>query len=168
MKRAILFVGHGGVPTDYPRQRLSELKRLEGERRRTGAPMSPEEAALDAELRHWPRTASTDPYLTGFETLANALRAKATYPVFTAYNEFCAPTIERAVASAHAERVTDLLVLTTMITPGGSHAALEIPEVLAACRERHPAMTITYAWPFAPDAIASFLAHHANASWPQP
>lgn len=166
MKRAILFVGHGGVPTDYPRQRLSDLKRLEGERRRAGTPPDPAEVALDAELRNWPRTAASDPYLAGFESLANALRAKAAYPVFTAYNEFCAPTIEQAVTSAHTEGVTELLVLTTMITPGGSHAALEIPEVLAECRSRYPTLTITYAWPFAPDAIATFLANHANASWP--
>ena len=168
MVRALLFVGHGGVPTDFPRNDLTQLKRLEGERRRTGAPLSPEESALDAKIRTWPRNAATDPYLAGFEALATALRTRVPYPVFTAYNEFCGPTIEQAVDRAHQAGVTELVVLTTMLTPGGSHAAIEIPEVLAECRARFPEMTITYAWPFEPDTIASFLAAHVAGYWQPP
>lgn len=168
MVRALLFVGHGGVPTDFPRHDLTQLKRLEGERRRTGAPISAEESALDAKIRNWPRNAATDPYLSGFEVLASALRTRVPYPVFTAYNEFCGPTIEQAVEQARASDVTELLVLTTMLTPGGSHAAIEIPEVLAECRGRHPEMTITYAWPFDPNTIASFLADHVAGYWQSP
>lgn len=167
MARALLFVGHGGVPSDYPRHALTELKRLEGERRRAGLPATPEELALDAKIRDWPRTATTDPYLAGFDALAQALRARVPYPVFTAYNEFCAPTIEQAVASARAAGVTELVVTTTMVTPGGSHAAVEIPEVLATCRDRYPTMSITYAWPFAPESVATFLACHVESCWPR-
>lgn len=168
MARALLFVGHGGVPSDYPRRELAELKRLEGERRRTGSPITPEEAALDVKIRAWPRTPETDPYLAGFDSLAEALRQRVAYPVLTAYNEFCAPTIEEAVASAHAAGISELMVLTTMVTPGGSHAAVEIPEVLATCRTRYPNMTITYAWPFAAQSVATFFACHVESSWPTP
>lgn len=167
MTRAVLFVGHGGVPSDYPRRDLAELKRLEGERRRTASPITSEEAALDSKIRSWPRTPATDPYLEGFEALAEALRARVPYPVFTAYNEFCAPTIEDAVESVAARGFTELMVLTTMVTPGGSHAAVEIPEVLASCRERHRELSITYAWPFAPQSVATFFACHIEGAWPR-
>ncbi len=168
MSRAILFVGHGGVPTDFPRREVMELKRLEGERHRTSGPVTAEEATLDEKLRNWPRTSETDPYLHGFESLATALRQRVACPVYTAYNEFCGPTIEQAVSRAYSRGVTDLAVITTMLTPGGSHAALEIPEVLAACRVSYPAMKITYAWPFPVDAIATFLASHVNGAWSSP
>src|SRR5690606_34954733 len=152
---------------DFPRQELAVLKRLESERRRVGAPVSPAEAELDAKLRAWPRTAITDPYLAGFEGLAQELRDRVSYPVFTAYNEFCAPTIEEAVAAIHANGFIELMVVTTMLTPGGSHAAVEIPEVLELCRARHPSLTITYAWPFAPQSVSTFLASHVEGRWPK-
>lgn len=142
-----------------------ELKRLEGERHRSGGEISDQEANIDAKLRNWPRSPATDPYLAGFESLAEALRKESQYAVYTAYNEFCDPTIEKAVDRTRAEGVTELLVLTTMVTPGGSHAAQEIPQALELCRRRYPDMTITYAWPFAPAAVARFLADHARQTW---
>jgi sirohydrochlorin cobaltochelatase len=68
--RAVVLVGHGGVPRDYPRDRLLRLRGLEARRRATGAPVSVEEAALDAELRHWPRTPATDPAFYLFASAA--------------------------------------------------------------------------------------------------
>jgi sirohydrochlorin cobaltochelatase len=45
-----------------------------------------------------------------------------------------------------------------MVTPGGSHAAREIPEILEAARGRHPTVTLDYAWPFDLDRVAQLLA----------
>ena len=36
MRQAIVLVGHGGVPKDYPHDLVITLKRLEAQRRSTG------------------------------------------------------------------------------------------------------------------------------------
>ena len=73
-RRAVVLVGHGGVPRDYPRERLMRLRALETRRRGSGSPPSQEEAALEHELRHWPRTPANDPYQAGLKSLAAHLR----------------------------------------------------------------------------------------------
>ena len=35
-RRAVVLVGHGGVPRDYPRERLMQLRGLEARRRAPG------------------------------------------------------------------------------------------------------------------------------------
>ena len=74
MKRAIVLVGHGGVPKDCPHDLVGKLKQLEAQRRAAGTPMSPEEQELDQKIRRWPRTPQTDPYKEGLESLAAQLR----------------------------------------------------------------------------------------------
>jgi sirohydrochlorin cobaltochelatase len=159
MSRALVFVGHGGVPSDFPTEELSELKRLEGARR-GGALASARESELDVKLRGWPRSPETDPYRVGFERLAEALRQQTALPVYVAYNEFCAPSVEEAVAQAVQDGHDDLTLLTSMITPGGNHAAREIPELAERCRQRLEGVRIRYAWPFEPGLVAAFLAQH--------
>jgi sirohydrochlorin cobaltochelatase len=50
-----------------------------------------------------------------------------------------------------------ITVTTTMVTPGGSHSEIEIPETLARLRPRHPGIDLRYAWPFDTDLIAETL-----------
>jgi len=73
-RRAVVLVGHGGVPRDYPRPRVVRLKQLEAQRRGSPAPPTDEELAIEHELRTWPRTPANDPYKAGIESLAAALR----------------------------------------------------------------------------------------------
>ena len=160
-KQAVVLVGHGGLPTDYPRERLTKLKALEGRRRATGTEKSSEEVALEQELRSWPRTPATDPYQTGLETLAGKLKARLNGALFSvAYNEFCAPTVEDAIERLIGEGATAITVIPSMLTPGGSHSEVEIPEILAALRLKHPGIEIRYAWPFDLDQVAGMLAQH--------
>ncbi len=56
MRKAVVLVGHGGVPKDYPHDLVITLKRLEAHRRGTGGDPSEEEGDLDRRIRHWPRT----------------------------------------------------------------------------------------------------------------
>lgn len=158
-KDAVLLVGHGGLPSDAPPGLAAELKKLEGSRRRSGDPApGPREAELDRTLRAWPRTAENDPYRIGFETIVSALaRAVAPRPVYAAYNEFCAPTIEEAVDRAVAAGAARITVLTTMVTAGGSHAAEEIPEAAEAAAARHPGVAIVYAWPYPTASVVALL-----------
>lgn len=160
-QRAIILVGHGGVPKDYPQELVMKLKRLEAQRRAAGGTPTAEEIELDRRIRRWPRSAQTDPYRTGLESLADGLRPFLDgVPLSLAYNEFCVPTLEEAVAALIAGGAQDITVLSSMLTPGGSHSELEIPDTLRRLRTRYPEATLRYAWPFDLTLVGSMLAEH--------
>jgi sirohydrochlorin cobaltochelatase len=54
--------------------------------------------------------------------------------------------------------------LTTMITPGGSHAQIEIPQALERCRARFSHLRLHYAWPFEPELVATLLLEQLASS----
>ena len=156
---AVVLVGHGGVPRDFPREELQRLKALEGQRRARGSAPSPEETALERRIRTWPRTPQTDPYRAGLERLAESFRPLVSPATLVlAYNEFCAPALDEAVDALVASGARHLVVVPSMLTPGGVHSEIEIPETIAHLRTRHPAATLRYAWPFDMDAVARLLA----------
>jgi sirohydrochlorin cobaltochelatase len=122
-------------------------------------PRSPEETELDTTIRRWPRTAETEPYQTGLETIAACLRAQLDGALFAvAYNEFCAPTLEESVEELIKKGATHITVTTTMFTPGGSHSEVEIPEILEQLRKQYPDIVLRYAWPFDLQQVAKTLA----------
>jgi sirohydrochlorin cobaltochelatase len=159
MSSLIILVGHGAPPRDAPKELVSKLKSLEAQRRARKLPMGDEERALDDQLRAWPRTDESDPYRTGVERLAEALRKRLgeQEKVVVAYNEFCAPSLETAIATAAREGITCISIIPTMLTPGGVHSEEEIPEVIEAMRAELPGVEIVYAWPFDLDAVAGLL-----------
>lgn len=158
-KSGVILVGHGGIPTDCPRDLVMKLKRLEGERRSSGHPPSSEEIELDRTIRQWPRNAKTDPYQAGLQTLASTLEPLLDGVLFgIAYNEYCAPTLEEAAADLIRQGATGITVMTTMVTPGGSHSEIEIPEILERLRKQHFGVTFRYAWPFDLTLVAEMLA----------
>src|SRR5581483_2244307 len=163
VREAIVLIGHGGVPSDCPASLVGELKRLEGERRARGeAAMGSREAELDRRVRTWPRSAETEPYHAGLEAVAQRLAARmAPRRLVVAYNEFCAPSVEEAIASLVRDGVERIVLATTMFTPGGSHSELEIA---AAARRAHPGVDVRYAWPFDLDRAADFLAEQIDRS----
>lgn len=155
-KSCVILVGHGGVPTDCPPALVSEFKRLEASAR---GKTTPALAAADKKLRDWPRTPKTDPYKTGLEAVARALASELPgRAVIPAYNEFCAPSLEVAFASAVAGGATSVTVISTMYTRGGIHSEKEIPEILARLTAAHPGVEVRYAWPFDLSAIGGMLA----------
>jgi len=159
--RAVVLVGHGGVPKDCPHELVRKLKQLEAQRRAAGKPMSKEERELDQQIRRWPRTPKNDPYKVGLESLADQLRPLLKRDKLAiAYNEFCAPTLEEAVEDLINEGIWDITVISSMFTAGGSHAEIEIPETVHTLRETHPNATIRYAWPFDQKLVATMMATH--------
>ena len=157
-KKGVVLVGHGGIPKDCPQDLVTRLKRLEAQRRAAKLPPSQEELDLDHRIRRWPRTSATDPYQSGLVAVAEALRPHLEGALFAvAYNEFCAPTLEEAVDDLVGKGATQITVLTTMFTPGGSHSELEIPEILEQLRPRHPGVELHYAWPFDLQLVAKTL-----------
>jgi len=158
-RRGVVLVGHGGIPTNYPRALLTKLRALESTRRTTGGEPSPEERALDRQLRQWPRTSENDPYQAGLEALAAHLKGLLNGDLFAiAYNEFCAPTLEEAVEEILAAGANEIVVVPSMLTPGGSHSEIEIPETLSHLRIKHPGINLRYAWPFDLKHVAAMLA----------
>ena len=156
--RGVILVGHGGIAKDCPADLVSKLKRLEAQRRATGAPPTAEEQELDATIRKWPRTAATDPYRAGLEAVGAALRPLLNGALFAlAYNEFCAPSVEESIEDLIKQGATQITVTTTMFTPGGAHSEIEIPEILHRMRAKHSQVAIQYAWPFDASTIARIL-----------
>ena len=43
-KDGVILVGHGGIPKDCPGDLVMKLKRLEGQRRQSGQPISVEDS----------------------------------------------------------------------------------------------------------------------------
>ena len=156
---AVVLVGHGGVPRDFPRAELQRLKALEGERRARGTEPSDEERVLERKIRTWPRTPATDPYQAGLEAVAAPLRPKlGAARLVVAYNEFCAPSLDDAVTELVSNGARRITVVPSMLTPGGVHSESEIPETLTTLRARFPGVELRYAWPFDADAVADLLA----------
>jgi len=157
--RGVVLVGHGGIPKDCPQDFVTRLKRLEAQRRAAKQPPSQEELELDHKIRHWPRTALTDPYQSGLQAVAARLAPHLKGVLFgLAYNEFCAPTLEEAVEDLVEKGATEITVTTTMFTPGGSHSEVEIPEILEHLRPTYPNVALRYAWPFDLELVATTLA----------
>lgn len=137
------------------------LKALEGRRQTTGEAPTPEEIDLEHRVRSWPRTPATDPYQTGFETLATSLSPLLPDVLFKlAYLEFCAPTLEETVDNVVAAGATTVVVVPSMLTPGGVHSEVDIPQILDRLREQYPAVMLHYAWPFDMTRVAHLLAEH--------
>ena len=85
------------------------------------------------------------------------------YDIKTAYNEFCYPGIEDAVAELAEKNYSKIIILTTMITRGGSHSETEIPEEIEKLRKKYQTIDIQYAWPYCMDGFAKYLSGHIEA-----
>lgn len=158
MHRALVLVGHGGVPKNMPRSWVREMKQFarraeDGDRAAASAARD-----IDERIRSFPRSEETDPYGAGIERLAQQLRKRLPeWNVVVAFNEFCAPTIEEAVAAAVQAGATDVQVVTTMITPGGTHCEVDIPEAIERARAAHEKVNIHFVWPLELGRVADMF-----------
>lgn len=159
--KAIVLIGHGGIPNNFPSEKVGRLKMLEAGRQRANLPISDEEIKLDHEIRNWPRTPDNDPFCFGIRAIAERLEPKLSgTKLIIAYNEFCGPSIENAVADLVKNSYNDITLLTTMFTPGGVHSEFEIPVIVDNLKQLYPHVRIHYPWPFNLDAVAEFLMGH--------
>ena len=164
LKTAIILVGHGGLPSDIPSEIVEKFMRTHKARVRSGSEITKEEIELDRAIRMWKRTPENDPYKTGLESLASEMENYLDgYHIKTAYNEFCYPDIENAISELAEDNFSKIILVTTMITRGGSHSEKEIPEELNKYQKKHPTIDIQYAWPFCMKSFAEFLGEHAKS-----
>ena len=164
LKTAIVLVGHGGLPADISSELVEKFMRIHKTRIKTGSDITKQEIELDQAIRRWKRTPENDPYKTGLESLASELEKYLDdYHVKTAYNEFCYPDIEDAVNELAGDNYSKIILITTMITRGGSHSESEIPEEVDKLRLKHPTIDIQYAWPFCMNKFSEFLGRHVES-----
>ena len=162
MKTVIVLAMHGAPPSDFPKQELGEFFGL---RTRLDHSAGPDREALErrwreleTKMRAWPRTAQNDPFHAGAQELAARLQEALGHQVITAFGEFCAPTFDDAFAQAVGTGAETVVVATPMMTRGGEHSEVDIPEAVRRARERFPQVSFLYAWPFESSEIAAFLA----------
>ena len=161
IKQAVILIGHGGLPTDIPKELVEDFMKVHKQRVRMKTPITSKEKDLESIIRNWERTPESDPYKSGLEKLAAHLAPRLEdYILKTAYNEFCFPSIEQAADQLAEENVTEVILITTMITPGGSHSEIEIPEEVDALRLKYPNMNFQYAWPYDLDIFSNLLSDH--------
>ncbi|GAB4238555.1 MAG: hypothetical protein Kow00109_13050 [Acidobacteriota bacterium] len=152
---ALVLVGHGALPKDYPR--TEEFFRLHREN-----PQAAHE--MEEEIRNWPRTEENDPYWAGFMKVVEAVRRTNRFRgVYPAFNESCAPTVGEALEQASRSGAKRIVVTSIMLTPGGVHSEKDIPAAITLFKEAHPDVEVVYAWPYEPSLIAELLAQHTVA-----
>ena len=69
-KKAVILIGHGGLPSDIPSEIVEKFMRLHKSRVKTEVEATSQEVELDNTIRRWRRTPDTDPYQSGLEALA--------------------------------------------------------------------------------------------------
>jgi sirohydrochlorin cobaltochelatase len=172
MATVIVLVMHGVPPSDFPKEEAREYFRLHGEHDADGArshvaASHPSEAhrrheELDRKMRQWPRTAANDPYHAGSVRLAEQLRRACGREVVLAFNELCGPSVDEALDQAAALGAELVIAITPMMTSGGGHSEVDIPEAIGRASARNPQVRLMYAWPFNDDEIAGLLAAQIN------
>jgi sirohydrochlorin cobaltochelatase len=164
-KTIIVLAMHGEPPRDFPKDKFGAFFRLQtrlefGEA--LGRELQDEFAELDSEMRHWPRTPENDPFYFGSQEMAQHLSRATGYQVLLGFNEFCAPPLDEAIDEAAARKPSKIIIITPMMTPGGGHSEEDIPALAKQAQERHPDVSIVYAWPFDPSKAAQFLAEQID------
>lgn len=156
----LCIVGHGAPPLDFPPDRLRAL--FAGHDHTAEIPGAVSD--LEREVRSWPRTPRNDPYKAGVDEVAAQVRALGYRLVEVAFNEFCDPTVDRAIASLASQGAGSIVVVSTMLMSGGKHAEEDIATSVERAQRAHPTIPITYAWPYDKGDVARFLATHAERS----
>ncbi len=162
----IVLATHGMPPKDFPEKEKMEFLRMHSQRNKPGALTAQQIARhdeIDARMRAWPRTEANDAFHTASHKIAEELKKSSGVTVLVAFNEFCAPSVPEVLDQAAALKKGDVVVVTPMLTRGGSHAELEIPEDIERARQKNPGTVFTYAWPFESAHVAGFLHEQVQA-----
>jgi sirohydrochlorin cobaltochelatase len=159
MKAVIVLAMHGAPPLDFPGPELAEFMSLHANLREKDDKASRlRHSELETKMRTWPRTIQNDPFYSGSQELAGRLRRQTGLEVILGFNEFCAPGLDEALDLAAGRDPEKIVVATPMMTRGGEHSAIEIPAAIRRAQQRHPGKKFIYAWPYASEDVARFLA----------
>jgi len=160
-KTVVVLAMHGSPPLDFPKDEMAEFMALRSRIEHAPHPLSSAQKLrceeLEAKMRNWPRTGQNDPFYAGSQELAKHLRRESGLEVIVGFNEFCGPTLDEALEQAAGREADQILVITPMMTRGGEHSAVEIPEAIRRAQQKFPGQKMGYAWPFETEDIARFL-----------
>ncbi|MFW9960040.1 MAG: sirohydrochlorin chelatase [Candidatus Thorarchaeota archaeon] len=164
--KTIVLAMHGAPPKDYPSSELMEFLKLHMtlEHSVSAFPqaMYSKHNDLNEKIRKWPRTKENDPFWWASHELAGELSRITRHEVIVGFNEFCGPSIDEALENAVSLETDEVIVITPMMTPGGTHSENDIPNSIASAQERHPNVSFKYAWPFELKVVAEFLARQLS------
>ena len=160
----ILLVMHGMSPKDFPATEKKEYMRLRSQfdYSHLAVPTEPsiERARFDdleRKIRQWPRTPENDPFYFSAQTIAQELSRISDKPVLVGFNEFCAPDVLEVFDQAAKLNPKIIYIITPMLTSGGFHSEVEIPQQISVAQKKYPKIRFEYAWPFSASRIAEFL-----------
>jgi sirohydrochlorin cobaltochelatase len=172
MNSVIVLAMHGAPPNDYPEDNLLEFFGLHSRIEHAPDQISPgiehRYHELETQIRSWPRTTENDPFFAGSQVLAEKLEVETGKQVFLGFNEFCNPRMGDALNQAADSGAELVVVITPMMTRGGEHSEIDIPNTIHAAQERHPKTNFHYVWPFDPSSVASFLSNQIKFSLSTP
>ncbi|UCE10245.1 MAG: CbiX/SirB N-terminal domain-containing protein [Candidatus Thorarchaeota archaeon] len=161
-RTTIVLAMHGSPPTDFPREELVEFFGIHFRLEHVSQSISKQERArhddLERRIRSWPRTSENDPYWNASQVLAQELSNEIGLEVVVGFNEFCEPSIDGSIEAAIESGSGKVTVVTPMMTKGGEHSEVDIPEAIERIQERYPEARIIYAWPYEVSEVAKFLA----------
>ena len=161
MTTVVVLAMHGVPPRDFPAAELAEFFSLHARIEAGGHGMAPVQRQrcgdLEVRLRAWPRTRANDPFHAASMDLAARLARGTGFAVIVGFNEFCAPSLDEAFASAAASGAGRVIAVTPMLTQGGEHAERDIPAAIARARTAHREVEFVYAWPFEGEAVLRLL-----------
>ncbi|HSV74267.1 MAG TPA: CbiX/SirB N-terminal domain-containing protein [Chthonomonadales bacterium] len=168
-KVAVVVVGHGTPPKDFPRDRLRELGRLHSEVMEAGGKESApsqlveRKHALEREMRRWKRTPENDPYDAAVREVAASMKRLGGYDIVeVAHNEFSGLDVGEAVDSVISEGARRVYVLSVMTIRGGAHSERDILGKVKEAKREHPGVRITYAWPYETELLARLFVEQVN------
>ncbi|MHA1906572.1 MAG: sirohydrochlorin chelatase [Candidatus Thorarchaeota archaeon] len=167
MKTIIVLAMHGVPPKGFPEMEIAEMFRLHMQLEHMPIdetnPILKRHRELDSKVRNWTRTPENDPYWAASNEIARLLVEKTNSRVVVGFNEFCAPSILEAIDQAASESPDRIVVVTPMMTRGGEHSEVDIPEAIDQAKEKHNSIEIVYAWPFDSSAVVELLSNQIDS-----
>lgn len=161
MKTFIILTMHGAPPKDFPGRELGEYftlhMQVENSPERMEESQRRRYSDLNRRVRSWPRTAANDPFYASSLEMAQRLEVETGLTTLVCFNEFCDPSLTDAARTAVDGGAQRIVVITPMMTGGGDHAEIDIPEEIDRLRREFPQTEFIYAWPFDPEAVSKFL-----------
>ncbi|WP_432799780.1 CbiX/SirB N-terminal domain-containing protein [Poriferisphaera sp. WC338] len=142
---AIVLIGRGEPPHDFPKKELHQARHALNQMASHAHEIKNKNLAL--KLLNWPVTRENNPYYFGVKDFATELELETNCPVFFGFNEFCSPTTTHAIQSAIDAGLTNLVVISTMMTPpNDNHAEHNILSAMKHAQTSLPNVEMTYAW----------------------
>ncbi|HUT80189.1 MAG TPA: CbiX/SirB N-terminal domain-containing protein [Candidatus Bathyarchaeia archaeon] len=159
----IVLAMHGSPPKDFPMDEMAFFYgihlRLEHNPQSVDNETKKRALAIEEKMKNWPRTYENDPYFTSSIEIGKNVEEITGYETLVGFNEFCNPAVKDVLLKALETNPNTIFVTTPMITPGGEHSEIDIPETITAISKDYPNTKIIYAWPFDLVDVANFLSN---------